>query len=34
VNHKKRTLILEKISYVFLFLGLISLVTYNVIISI
>jgi hypothetical protein len=34
VNPHKRTLIFEKLSYIFLFLGLISLVTYTVLISI
>lgn len=29
VNHKKRTLFLEKVSYIFLILGIFSLVTYN-----
>ncbi|WP_430973402.1 hypothetical protein [Sunxiuqinia rutila] len=33
VKHKKRTLILEKMSYLFLLLGMALLVTYNVFIS-
>ncbi|WP_423128481.1 hypothetical protein [Gaoshiqia sp. Z1-71] len=33
VKHKRRTLILEKISYLFLLLGMALLVTYNVLIS-